>query len=208
MSNVEFMNQLLAPYGPQLPLDQLVEQVNKLYHTAEARDYDEKHTEIREQLPSLWREMIRVAEDQCQHREYRILDFGCGTGFAAEQLLEVLPRECVSALACYDPCSAMLRCCRTKLAPRFPDAVFCDDLKQLPFTSSPFNLLATNSLLHHLPDPLRPYEQYSLNSLPAPYGSPDTSLRVDSIDELSALRRWRSSSGNADGGGFFSRKIT
>jgi len=154
MSNAEFMSGLLEPYGPQGPLDQLVERVNKLYHAAEARDYDEKHVEIRGQLPSFWSEMTSVAQDRCAASEFRILNFGCGTGFEAEQLIESLPRERISALTCYDPCSDMLERCESKILPRFPAAAFGDDLEQLPGDSAPYNLLATNSLLHHLPDPI------------------------------------------------------
>jgi len=154
MSNAEFMSHLLAPYGPQGPLDQLVERVNRFFHAAEARDYDEKHVEIRGQLPSLWEAMIGIAIETCSEPEFRILDFGCGTGFEADQLLESLPRERITALTCYDPCSDMLERCRSKIHPRFPEAVFCDDLKQLPVDAAPYTLLATNSLLHHLPDPI------------------------------------------------------
>ncbi|MEE9294705.1 MAG: methyltransferase [Phycisphaerae bacterium] len=200
MSNVEFMNKLLASYGPKCPLDQLVEQLNNLYHAAEARDYDERHVEIREQLPLLWREMTRVAQEQCASTEFRILDFGCGTGFEADQLLLELPRSSISALTCYDPSSDMLRHCQTKISPHFPKAVFCDDLERLPVDSSPYNLLATNSLLHHVPNPVE-----TVRNL-LPYLAPDAvwiaghepSCRfyrrtecLEALERFQRQRKWR-----------------
>src|SRR5262245_10767078 len=92
--------ELLAPYGPRLPLPDLVYRVNQLFHACEARDYDRRHTEIHDQLPALWREMIAVAAAAPPEGGWTILDFGCGTGFAATQLLEALPTTRIRSLVC------------------------------------------------------------------------------------------------------------
>ena len=83
---------------------------------------------------------------------WRILDFGCGTGFASEQILRHLPAEQIASLVCYDLSSAMIDRCREKIAPRFPAAQFTSDASSFE-SGEPFDLLLTNSLLHHLPDP-------------------------------------------------------
>ena len=48
----------------------------------------------------------------------------------------------------------MLAHCRSRIAPHFPAAVFTTDLTRLPPEEEGYDLLATNSLLHHLPDPV------------------------------------------------------
>ena len=155
MSNEEMMRRLLAPYGPQRPLQQLVVEVNRIYHSFEARDYNSIHPEITEQLPPLWREMVGVARKRRTGDVWRILDFGCGTGFEAEQLLRNLPVGSIQRLVCYDPSPEMLTECRKRISPLSPTTEFTTDLGALrDQVSEQFNLLATNSLLHHLPEPL------------------------------------------------------
>jgi SAM-dependent methyltransferase len=146
MTNTDFITTVLAPYQPQLPMEELVLEVNRLYHAVEAQDYDDRHPEVHEQLPPIWKEMIDRAVKTTQIKEWRILDFGCGTGFEAEQLIRHLPQGSIAQL--------MLACCRARITPLFADALFVADLSSQPGQQQPYNLLATNSLLHHLPNPL------------------------------------------------------
>jgi SAM-dependent methyltransferase len=136
----------LLPYEPQGSLAVLVEEVNKIYHSFDAKHYDRDHPEIHEQLPPIWAEMI--AQLPCKP-SWRVLDFGCGTGFEAEQVLEGLG-QAVEILVAFDPSPEMLDRCKARLA-RFTNAVFCGHLPET-CTFGPFNLLVTNSLLHHLPN--------------------------------------------------------
>jgi SAM-dependent methyltransferase len=150
-----YFTNLLEPYQPQLPVDQLVVELNNLYHGLEAQNYDIRHPEVHKQLPPLWQEMIERGVEECKSGGWRILDFGCGTGFEAEQVLRNLPRGNVVQLTCYDPSPEMLNRCCSRVAPLFPEAEFCSDLSTLLSRGERcYNLLATNSLLHHLPDPV------------------------------------------------------
>ncbi len=99
--------------------------------------------------------MVSFVTSHTTSDTWRILDFGCGTGFEAEQLLTNVPHDRIASLVCYDPSPEMLERCRTRIAPIFPDAFFFDDLEVLrsSIQGAMFNLLTTNSLLHHLPDP-------------------------------------------------------
>src|SRR5437764_2837227 len=121
MNSTTFMQDLIAPYVPQLPIDQLVLEVNKLYHSFEADIYDTKHPEIYQSLPALWQEMI-LTTTKHTHTKWHILNFGCGTGFEAQQLLQHMPENSISALTCYDPSHEMIDLCRAKIAPLFPKA--------------------------------------------------------------------------------------
>lgn len=152
--NADFLASLLEPYDPRVPLDRLVVEINGLYHASEARDYDRRHPEIHGQLPSWWREMIALALSAGGPRRWRILNFGCGSGFEAGRLLEHVPAERIDRLTCCDPSPEMLERCRARIAPLYPDAEFISAWEAARAGGETWNLLATNSLLHHLPDPI------------------------------------------------------
>lgn len=136
------------PYGPKLPLPALVEELNRLYHSIEAPHYDASHPEIHTQLPPVWRALVDQVVSRVD-RPLAILNFGCGTGFEAEQLLALLPAERVAALHCYDPAPEMLARCRVRVGARRPGTTFSSQLAE---AKGPFDLLVTNAVLHHLPD--------------------------------------------------------
>jgi SAM-dependent methyltransferase len=154
MNSTPFMTDLLRLYQSQLPMSELIVEVNRLYHAFEAKDYDWRHPEVYKQLPGLWQQMINSVIADGRSKIWYILDFGCGTGFEAEQILQNLPQDRPAQLTCYDPSPEMLERCRARILPLFPQAVFCSSLETLPVCHEPYNLLATNSLLHHLPDPI------------------------------------------------------
>jgi SAM-dependent methyltransferase len=136
----------LAKFEPQIPLTPLVEQINNIYHSFDATIYDREHPEIHELLPSIWAEMISILPPRTG---WRVLDFGCGTGFESIQLLRALSDR-VRKLVCYDPSKEMLGQCRSQLR-GVPAALFSSRFEELE-NLGPFDLLLTNSLLHHLPE--------------------------------------------------------
>lgn len=84
-------------------------------------------------------------------REYRALDLGTGPGDIPIRVQRVRPHWHIAAL---DASWPML-----KLARAAADTVACPlftlcDAKRLPFADRSVDLLFSNSLLHHLPDPL------------------------------------------------------
>lgn len=137
---------MLQEFEPQLPLQSLVEQLNRIYHASEARGYDRMHPEIYAALPATWTEMLSHLPRQ---REWKVLDFGCGTGFEASQTLSALNGS-VEFLACYDPSPEMLARCKERLGAH-SHVTFLSDFSEIA-AKGPYNLLLTNSLLHHLPN--------------------------------------------------------
>jgi hypothetical protein len=140
------VSSLIAGFGPRVPLESLVEEVNNIYHSFDAPRYDREHPEIHWQLPPLWDEMIAGLP---QGRSWSVLDFGCGTGFEANLLLSRFGDKAVKLLA-YDPSPEMIAICRARLE-KFPQVKFCSGIDEV-HSRGPFNLLITNSLLHHLPN--------------------------------------------------------
>jgi trans-aconitate methyltransferase len=142
----------LRPYGPQLPLPELVVEMNKIYHRFEAQEFDSIHASEFKQMVPLWREMLDYVRNETPHGPWRILDFGCGTGFEASQVLLSMPHSTIEHLTCYDPSPDMLTKCVSKISPLFPRVSFCSTLEDLPGDEGPYNLLLTNQMLHHLTD--------------------------------------------------------
>jgi glycosyltransferase involved in cell wall biosynthesis/trans-aconitate methyltransferase len=168
----------MAEFGPQKPLAILVEEVNNLYHSFDAESYVREHPEIYEFLPALWQDMLSSLPEATR---WRVLDLGCGAGFEAEQALAALGAS-IESILCYDPSPEMLEQCRSHLARRTQISAAevshtgSSQPEISPITSpiispiikptkiawssrwadiaarAPFNLLLTNSVLHHLPD--------------------------------------------------------
>jgi SAM-dependent methyltransferase len=142
---MEFPSWLVA-YRPLVPLKSLVTEINSIYHSFDATKYDAEHAEIRLLWPGLWTEMI----DQLPQRDcWRVLDFGCGTGFEAEQLLRTLGSG-IDFLVAYDPSEEMLARAKKRLRNN-PKVIFSERLENAR-AHGPYNLLTTNSVLHHLAD--------------------------------------------------------
>jgi ubiquinone/menaquinone biosynthesis C-methylase UbiE len=144
---------LITPYAPALPLDDLVTELNRLYHSFEAQTYDQRHPEVHQQLPPIWSQMIQCLPARHAKLQWRVLDFGCGTGFEATQLVNGLGAGSIASLTCYDPSGEMLALCEKKLASRLKDVRFVSDLAEVVRPGNSYDLLLTNSLLHHLPSP-------------------------------------------------------
>ena len=78
----------------------------------------------------------------------RILDYGSGTGFAAEQAAAHLGRKYKLDVTCYDPSPEMLAVCRARMERAGVKATYTTENPR----NSTFDLLLTNSVLHHLPN--------------------------------------------------------
>jgi trans-aconitate methyltransferase len=154
MNNVKFVENLAQKYDPLLPIDQLVIEMNRVFHGIEASTYDAIHPEISEQLPAIWKEMSKQVTEYFGLKKLHILDFGCGTGFAAQQMLQNIPGRSIAGLTCYDPSPEMLEKCRAKIVSLYPDAAFSSSLEEVLTSNEPYSLLLSNSVLHHLPDVL------------------------------------------------------
>jgi len=134
----------LSAYQPLVPLPELVEEVNRIYHSFDAKNYDSATVEIERSWPALWKEMVAMLPPR---NGWRVLDFGCGTGFEAGQVLRLLGERVASLLA-YDPSEKMLAQARNKIG----DSRVKFSAKEADIAlNGPYDLLITNSVLHHLP---------------------------------------------------------
>lgn len=156
MSDDSHLARLLNPFGPTRPVADLVVDINLLYHAVEAVSYDDSHPEIFGQLPALWTSMLEQAVALLPGGPLTVVDYGCGTGFASSQALALLGEQRIKQLVCYDPSPEMLARCKERLkgwggAP----ILYCTSEDEWDSGRVPrVDLLLTNSLLHHLPDPI------------------------------------------------------
>lgn len=127
---------------------ELVIELNRIFHDIDAPDYDRHHPEIYVQLPELWEHMLTLVMNSTQ-APWRVLDFGAGTGFASVQIARHIPPAALTRLTCIDLSIAMLAQCRVNVAPLVPHAEFA---VAIPYELGEYDLLLSNSVLHHLPD--------------------------------------------------------
>lgn len=155
MPDESHLAQLLGPFGPKRPLAELVVDLNRLYHAVEAESYDHSHPEIFAQLPELWRSMIEQARPILPSEPLTVVDYGCGTGFAASRVVAELGPERIAELICYDPSPEMLARCRERFRSAAMPVRFCTTEAEWGADRvARIDVLLTNSLLHHLPDPV------------------------------------------------------
>jgi ubiquinone/menaquinone biosynthesis C-methylase UbiE len=86
---------------------------------------------------------------------HRVVDLGCGTGTIALLLADSFPEAEIVGV---DLAESMLRLARVKVSARGLDervTLLCENVKQTSLLGGSFDLVLSNSTLHHLPDPHR-----------------------------------------------------
>lgn len=140
----------LESLGVRCPAVQFIGRVSNFYHEAESASYDQIHPELGDAL-AVWRACLTaIAPDLPERLE--VLDVGAGTGFATAAVVAALaPR--IARVVCLDPSRAMLEQASRRLAGVTPAPAFVvGDIGCLDDRAPRFDLIVTNSVLHHLPD--------------------------------------------------------
>lgn len=130
--------------------NELVKEVNRIYHAEEAAIYDAYHPEIFEQERVRWEmlaEFIPKKQDGIT-----LLDIGSGTGFVVEVLLPHLSPEDSVVLTDISP--EMLERAKKRFASRVTPHMqyVVADGETLPLPGASADAVTLNSVLHHLPD--------------------------------------------------------
>jgi ubiquinone/menaquinone biosynthesis C-methylase UbiE len=130
-----------------------VRDLNLLYHEIEADHYDRIHDEIWQQELPIFRDLVSRAGRGLKGAPVALLDYGCGTGFACSQAVEVLGPSSISELVCVDPSQSMLARCRQRLSGLIPSAQYISAVEAFRANNEwlgRFDILLTNSVLHHI----------------------------------------------------------
>ena len=146
--NLKHLEKMIKPYKPLHDFDTIVIETNKIFHSFDAKNYDEKHVIVFDRIPQLYKEMCSLLP---KDKNLKILNFGCGTGLEASQLLKNLKN--IEVIYCYDISEEMVNFCKVNLKKWEDKIVFLTNTEDIP-KDIKFDVLLTNSLLHHLPKPI------------------------------------------------------
>lgn len=154
MTHREKMQAYLSGFQIELPVEAFVSVTSNIYHGFEARNYDERHFSI-EYSKKYWTKVTDYISKQFAGRQVAVLDFGCGTGFATERLIESKLNPNISRISCYDLSEAMVAICKEKFDGDDRLSFFADEpgRQQLLATRQKFDIIVCNALMHHILEP-------------------------------------------------------
>jgi 2-polyprenyl-3-methyl-5-hydroxy-6-metoxy-1,4-benzoquinol methylase len=154
MNTIQLIEQFLVENNIKLSARDFVETVSNIYHKYESQQYDDSHFSIELAIP-YWKKTLLDLEAQLNgKKDLRVFDFGCGTGFATEQILNSNFKKACSQLVCYDLSPDMVDVCKEKfkLIPNISYLSNREGFENLKNQSGKFDVIVCNSLIHHILD--------------------------------------------------------
>jgi SAM-dependent methyltransferase len=139
----------LSSEGIELEADKFLTVVSNVYHRLEAEHYDASHDEILLGA-SYWQAILASIKGLLPPR-IRVLDIGCGTGFASEQVLDAYG-SMVESVVCADLSLDMVKQCRARLEGRIGEGAWLAGSIRCLRKAPHFDLVITNAVLHHVVD--------------------------------------------------------
>lgn len=154
MQTKQLISDFLKKHEINVPVGDFVEITSNIYHKYEAKDYDNFHFGIKLSEPYWERTLLRVQNLVQEKDSLKLLDFGCGTGFATEQILKSRLKNKCSQITCYDLSQDMVAECKKKFG-AFSEINFLSDregFEELKKNNGNFDVIICNALIHHILD--------------------------------------------------------
>lgn len=153
------MRDYLSGHGVAMDASEFISVTSNIYHAHEAQNYDERHFSIA-YSKKYWKKVTDYLDHYFNQDQPFVLDFGCGTGFATEQLLGSALNPRIANIACYDLSADMVAVCRQKFGSDKRLSFFADQVgyAQMRDQGKKFDIIVCNALMHHIPEPSAVFE--------------------------------------------------
>ncbi len=156
MSTINKIDNYLKQFKLKSSTEEFISIVSNIYHDFESSTYDEKHLSIKKG-EKYWRLTSDfVLENFKNKKDLMYLDFGCGTGFASNQVSKNKNLEnIISKIYCYDLSESMIYECKKKFLEnqKFNFYSNKNGYQELLKDNKKFDLITCNALLHHILEP-------------------------------------------------------
>jgi 2-polyprenyl-3-methyl-5-hydroxy-6-metoxy-1,4-benzoquinol methylase len=152
MNHKEKIAAFLQQQNINVPVQEFISTTSNIYHKYESSIYDARHLSIQLAIPS-WKNAINELKTQFANVDaVNVLDFGCGTGFATEQILNSTFKAKCGHLTCYDLSPDMVNECRTKFGKEENISFLSNQegLQSLIDEKGKFDIIMCNAVMHHI----------------------------------------------------------
>ncbi len=153
METISAINQFVQAYkSNNITIEDFLNEVSNVYHQLESKDYDKKHIDINENeqyiLACIEQKVIISA-----NQKIKILDFGCGTGFATQVILNSNFLQNVENITLFDLSPDMVELAKEKLNNAEVPLFYFENTQGLTnLMNQKFDLVITNAVVHHIPE--------------------------------------------------------
>ncbi len=164
MKTIDQISHYLQQHHIESSTEDFIANVSNIYHDFESKTYDEKHTSIKHG-EKYWKQTTNFVTEYFKDiNNLSFLDFGCGTGFASEQVTNNKNLENkISKMACYDLSESMVEECKKKFEghQKFRFYANKSGFATLLNDNTTFDIVTCNALLHHILEPDKLLLQFS-----------------------------------------------
>jgi 2-polyprenyl-3-methyl-5-hydroxy-6-metoxy-1,4-benzoquinol methylase len=164
MKTIDQISHYLSRYNLKTTAGDFISVVSNIYHDFESKTYDESHVSIK-LSDKYWKNATNYVCNYFKNQnDLLVLDFGCCTGFASEQIIKNRNLEFkISKLYCYDLSESMIAESKKKFDNNSKLNFYSDKdgFLQLLEENKNFDLVVCNALLHHILEPEKLLVQFS-----------------------------------------------
>lgn len=127
----------------------LINKVSNLFHDFLSKHYDNDHNEIFQGELNTYITNALSKIDKEEFSDFKILEIGSGTGFLSKVILDFRK---VKSMTCLEPSEKMILLAKNNLKD-YENVFFQNDYLDQISPNEKFDLIISNSVLHHIPDP-------------------------------------------------------
>ena len=152
MSTIQAIELFLKNNSVKISANEFVKVASNIYHKYESESYDIRHYGMDLCGPH-WQKVLNNLKNS-DKKELNVLDFGCGTGFVTNQIINSSFYNTEIKITCYDLSPDMIEVCKSKFS-KFNNINYLSDsegFKVLKNEIGKFDVIMCNALLHHVLD--------------------------------------------------------